>query len=94
MKQLLIIFFLSTSIFSQEVENDIAYKLVSKELGGSVPISFIQEAFSHEKLEVHKIIVERFAKPYEKNHGQNTKRFLLKSQGSQQEQNFTQKTEV
>ena len=66
MKRLLIIFFLSTSIFSQEVENDIAYKLVSKELGGLVPISFIQEAFSHEKLEVHKIIVERFAKPYEK----------------------------
>ena len=66
MKQILIIFFLSTSIFPKEIENDIAYKLVSKELGRAVPISFIQEAFSHEKLEIHKIIVERFAKPYEK----------------------------
>ena len=66
MKQILIIFFLSTSIFPKEIENDIAYELVSKELGKAVPIPFIQEAFSHEKLEIHKIIVERFAKPYEK----------------------------
>ena len=44
MKRLLIIFFLSTSIYSQGVESDIAYKLVSKKLGGSVPISFLQEA--------------------------------------------------
>ena len=54
MKHILIIFFLSTSIFPKEIENDIAYELVSKELGRTVPISFIQEAFSHEKLEIHK----------------------------------------
>ena len=66
MKLLLIIFFLSISIFSQDIEKDIAYELVSKELGGAVPTFFIQEAFLHEKLEVHKIIAEKFAKPYEK----------------------------
>ena len=65
MKRLLTIFFLSNSIFSQNIGNDIAYELVSKELGGAVPTFFIQEAFLHEKLEVHKIIAEKFAKPYE-----------------------------
>ena len=78
MKQILIIFFLSTSIFSKEIENDIAYELVSKELGRAVPISFIQEAFSHEKLEIHKIIVERFAKPYEKKPWTEYKKIFVK----------------
>ena len=54
MKRILIIFFLSTLIFPKEIENDIAYELVSKELERAVPISFIQEAFSHEKLKIHK----------------------------------------
>ena len=78
MKQILIIFFLSTSIFPKEIENDIAYELVSKELGRAVPISFIQEAFSHEKLEIHKIIVERFAKPYEKKPWTEYKKIFVK----------------
>ena len=78
MKQILIIFLLSTLIFSKEVENDIAYELVSKELGRAVPISFIQEAFSHEKLEIHKIIVERFAKPYEKKPWTEYKKIFVK----------------
>jgi len=78
MKQILIIFLLSTLIFSKEVENDIAYELVSKELGRSVPISFVQEAFSHQKLEIHKIIVERFAKPYEKKPWTEYKKIFVK----------------
>ena len=78
MKKILIIFFLSTSIFPKEIENDIAYKLVSKELGREVPISFLQEAFSHEKLEIHKIIVERFAKPYEKKPWTEYKKIFVK----------------
>jgi len=78
MKQILIIFFLSTLIFPKEIENDIAYELVSEKLGRSVPISFIQEAFSHEKLEIHKIIVERFAKPYEKKPWTEYKKIFVK----------------
>ena len=78
MKQILIIFFLLTLIFSKEVENDIAYELVSKELGKAVPSSFIQEAFSHKKLEIHKIIVERFAKPYEKKPWTEYKKIFVK----------------
>ena len=78
MKRILIIFFLSTSIFPKEIENDIAYELVSKELGRAVPISFIQEAFSHEKLEIHKIIVEKFAKPYEKKPWVEYKKIFVK----------------
>ncbi len=78
MKQLLKTLFLLPLIFSQEIENDIAYKLVSKELGGAVPISFLKEAFSHEKLEVHKIIAERFAKPYEKKPWTEYKKIFVK----------------
>ena len=78
MKQLLKTFFLSALIFSQKIENDIAYKLVSKELGGAVPLSFLKEAFSHEKLEVHKIIAERFAKPYEKKPWTEYKKIFVK----------------
>ena len=78
MNRILIIFFLSTLIFPKEIENDIAYELVSKELERVVPISFIQEAFSHEKLEIHKIIVERFAKPYEKKPWTEYKKIFVK----------------
>ena len=78
MKQTLIIFFLSTSIFSKEIENDIAYELVSEKLGKAVPTSFVKEAFSHEKLEIHKIIVERFAKPYEKKPWTEYKKIFVK----------------
>ena len=66
MKQILITFFLFISAFSKNFENDIAYKLVFAELNGAVPTLFLEKAFSHEKLEIHDIIVERFEKPYEK----------------------------
>ena len=66
MKQLTKIFFLLTYVFSQNFEEDIAYKLVLEKLNGSIPSAFVREAFSHDKLEIHKVIAERFAKPYEK----------------------------
>ena len=66
MKLTLITFLLFISAFSKNFENDIAYKLVSTELNGAVPALFLEKAFSHEKLEIHDIIVERFEKPYEK----------------------------
>ena len=78
MKQLLKTLFLYALIFSQNIENDIAYKLVSKELAGAVPLSFLKEAFSHEKLAVHKIIAERFAKPYEKKPWTEYKKIFVK----------------
>jgi len=66
MKLTTIIFFLFTTIFSSNIDNDVAYDLVLKKLDGAVPTTFVREAFSHDKLQVHKIIAERFAKPYEK----------------------------
>ncbi len=78
MKRLLIISFLSISIFSQDIENDIAYKQVFEKLEGEIPTSFIKEAFLHEKLEVHKIIVEKFAKPYEKKPWTEYKKIFVK----------------
>ena len=40
-------------LFSQNVMEDKAYKLVSKKIDESVPDSFVRKAFSHQKLEIH-----------------------------------------
>ena len=66
MKTTTIILFLFTSIFARDVNNDIAYGLVMQKLDGALPETFVIEAFSHDKLQVHEVIAERFAKPYEK----------------------------
>ena len=61
------IFLLITGLlFSQNVMDDKAYKLVSKKIDSSVPDSFVRKAFSHQKLEIHNEIAYRFARPYEK----------------------------
>ena len=78
MNKTLIILLLLTQIFSKDIENDVAYKRVLKELDGAVPVSFIEEAFLHEKLEIHKIIAERFAKPYEKKPWVEYKKIFVK----------------
>ena len=91
MKQVLIIFSLLIKAFSEDIENDIAYQQVVKELDGAVPDSFIREAFSHERLEIHKIIAERFAKPYEKKPWVEYKKILLKNQGLPLVLNFIKK---
>ena len=57
---------------------DIAYINVLKKLNGSIPESFVQEAFSHPKLKIHKEIAERFAKPYEKKHGLSIEKIFVK----------------
>ena len=46
MKQVLIIFSLLIKAFSEDIENDIAYQQVVKELDGAVPDSFIRKLFS------------------------------------------------
>ena len=78
MKKKLILLLLLSQIFPKAIENDVAYKRVLKELDGAVPVSFIEEAFSHEKLEIHKIIAERFAKPYEKKPWVEYKKIFVK----------------
>ena len=66
MKNIVKILLFMGTIFTQTVGDDIAYRLVSQSLGGSIPDSFVREAFTHDKLMVHKKIPERFARPYEK----------------------------
>ena len=48
------------------VDDDFAYRLVSEKLDGALPEEFVRAAFSHESVEIHKEISEKFAKPYEK----------------------------
>ena len=75
MKTTTIIFFLFTVIFARDVNNDVAYGLVMQKLDGALPETFVIDAFSHDKPEVHKVIAERFAKPYEKKPWTEYRRF-------------------
>jgi membrane-bound lytic murein transglycosylase B len=43
-----------------------AYLKILERLNGSIPKEYIKKAFSHSKLEIHKEIADRFARPYEK----------------------------
>ena len=65
MKKIILITIVS-SLFSQNVLEDNAYKLVSEKLNGALPDSYVRKAFAHQDLEIHKEIADRFARPYEK----------------------------
>lgn len=45
---------------------DLAYTKVFEKLNGSIPETFVQKAFLHPELKIHKEIPDRFARPYEK----------------------------
>ena len=66
MKQIKYLFFIVGVVFSQSLNDDEAYRLVLDRLNGEIPDKFVLDAFSHEKIEIHKVIAERFARPYEK----------------------------
>ena len=52
---------------SQSLTDDLAYRLVTEHLKKStIPEAYVREAFTHDELKIHKVIVDRFAKPYEK----------------------------
>ena len=57
---------LAATAFSKSLKDDLAYRLVMEKLDGTIPESFVTEAFSHDKLKVHKEIADKFARPYEK----------------------------
>ena len=62
----LLFLILTVTAFSKSLKDDLAYRLVMEKLNGVIPESFVIEAFSHNKLKVHKEIADKFARPYEK----------------------------
>jgi len=60
------------------VDDDFAYRLVSEKLDGVIPEEFVRAAFSHESVEIHKEISEKFAKPYEKKPWSDYRKIFVK----------------
>ena len=67
-----------SGVFSQTLEDDLAYRLVLEKINGEIPDEFVKEAFSHEKIEIHKVIAERFARPYEKKSWSDYRKIFVK----------------
>ena len=67
-----------TLIFSQPIEEDLAYKLVLEKLDGALPQGFVKKAFLHKKVMVHDEIAKRFATPYEKKPWSDYRKIFVK----------------
>tara|TARA_B100001250_G_scaffold177329_2_gene152384 strand:- start:4004 stop:4798 length:795 start_codon:yes stop_codon:yes gene_type:complete len=67
-----------TISLSQSPDDDLAYRLVLEKLNGEIPETFVKNAFSHSKVERHKVIAERFAKPYEKKSWSDYRKIFVK----------------
>jgi len=78
LKQIKYLFFIVGVVFSQSLNDDMAYRLVLDKLSGEIPEKFVRDAFSHEKIEIHKIIAERFARPYEKKSWSDYRKIFVK----------------
>ena len=78
LKQIKYLFFIVGVVFSQSLNDDMAYRLVLDKLNGEIPEKFVRDAFSHEKIEIHKVIAERFARPYEKKSWSDYRKIFVK----------------
>jgi membrane-bound lytic murein transglycosylase B len=78
MKKTINILLLTLITQANAVDDDFAYRLVSEKLNGAIPDEFVRAAFSHEGVEVHKEIAEKFAKPYEKKPWSDYRKIFVK----------------
>ena len=78
MKNIKYLLLIITVSFSKSPDDDLAYRLVLEKLNGEIPEEFVRDAFSHNKVEIHKVIAERFAKPYEKKSWSDYRKIFVK----------------
>ena len=78
MKTIISLLLLTLTSQVKAVDDDFAYRLVSEKLDGAIPEEFIRAAFSHESVEIHKEIAEKFAKPYEKKPWSDYRKIFVK----------------
>ena len=70
----LIIFILN----AQASKPGIAFEKVMKNIKGSVPESFVRNAFKHKKVEIYNEIPDKFARPYEKQTWEKYRKIFVK----------------
>ena len=78
MKTIISLLLLTLTSQVKAVDDDFAYRLVSEKLDGAIPEEFVRAAFSHESVEIHKEIAEKFAKPYEKKPWSDYRKIFVK----------------
>ena len=78
MKTIISLLLLTLTSQVEAVDDDFAYRLVSEKLDGAIPEEFVRAAFSHESVEIHKEIAEKFAKPYEKKPWSDYRKIFVK----------------
>ena len=78
MKIIIKSFLLILALQAENIDNDLAYKLVSEKLNGEISDEFVRAAFLHEKVEIHKEIAGKFAKPYEKKPWSDYRKIFVK----------------
>lgn len=79
MKILILVVHLSAVIAQGSFEKDIAFRMVMDHLQDSnIPVAFIKDAFSHDKIKIHPEIAERFARPYEKKTWEEYRKLFVK----------------
>ena len=78
MKNIIYFFLLIIIIKSQPISENLAFRKVMENLKGSIPESYVRQAFAHKALKIHKIIPERFARPYEKQTWEKYRKIFVK----------------
>jgi membrane-bound lytic murein transglycosylase B len=78
MKNIIYLFLLTLIVRSQPISENLAFRKVMENLKGSIPESYVREAFSHKDLKIHKIIPDRFARPYEKQTWEKYRKIFVK----------------
>ena len=78
MKNIIYFFLLTLIIKSQPISENLAFRKVMENLKGSIPESYVRQAFAHKDLKIHKIIPERFARPYEKQTWEKYRKIFVK----------------
>ena len=74
-----IIIFFSILFGNDTISDDLAYVMVMEKINKkTVPVDYINKVFSSKKIERHKKIPERFARPYEKKSWPEYKKLFIK----------------
>jgi len=78
-RSIFIIIIFSILFGNNTISDDLAYVMVMEKINKKmVPVDYINKVFSSKKIERHKKIPERFARPYEKKSWQEYKKLFIK----------------
>ncbi len=78
MKNKIYLCLIIVTLNAQASKQDIAFEKVMNNVKGSVPESFVRNAFKHKKVKIYNEIPDRFARPYEKQTWEKYRKIFVK----------------